>query len=142
MSVKQSKFNPINPELDELVQKHHRNPEALVDIFMELQAQRGGVTPTDITDIARALKIPPSSAFGIASFYSMINLQTIPAKFSEHEIRVCDGPVCWLAGSLELQKKSKGYLLKIQIGELPGQAVLVYVIVRQPRWLITTRLDP
>lgn len=110
MSVKQSKFNPINPELDELVQKHHRNPEALVDILMERQAQRGGVTPTDITDIARALKIPPSSAFGIASFYSMINLQTIPAKFSEHEISVCDGPVCWLAGSLELQKKIKGLL--------------------------------
>ncbi len=95
MTNKIIKYQPIDPEIIGLAMKHQNNPEALLEMLTELQEQQGNVKPVPITDIGRAIRIPPANVFGVASFYSMLNLK----EEVENVVRICDGPVCWLCGA-------------------------------------------
>jgi NADH-quinone oxidoreductase subunit F len=97
MTNKIIKHRPIEPKISTLVEKHANNSEALLEILTALQEERGNLDTTAITDIARAINIPPAKSYGVASFYSMLNLES-PAR---NVVRVCDGPVCWLCGANE-----------------------------------------
>jgi NADH:ubiquinone oxidoreductase subunit F (NADH-binding)/NADH:ubiquinone oxidoreductase subunit E len=97
MTNKLIKYKPIDPKINTLVEKHSKNPESLLEILNQLQADEGNIELQAITDVANSIKIPPANAFGVASFYSMLNLK----DKKEHTIRVCDGPVCWLCGAAE-----------------------------------------
>src|SRR4030042_1543397 len=95
MTNKIIKYQPINPRIAELADYHTNNPEAILEILTTLQGQRGNLEQSAVTDVGRAINIPPSNAFGVASFYSMLNLKEQAGNI----IRVCDGPVCWLCGA-------------------------------------------
>jgi NADH:ubiquinone oxidoreductase subunit F (NADH-binding)/NADH:ubiquinone oxidoreductase subunit E len=95
MTNKITKYHPIDPEITALVGEHSDNPEAILEILSKLQGQRGKLEQSAITDVGRAIKIPPAKLYGIASFYSMLNLNEQAGNI----IRVCDGPVCWLCGA-------------------------------------------
>jgi NADH:ubiquinone oxidoreductase subunit F (NADH-binding)/NADH:ubiquinone oxidoreductase subunit E len=85
-------LNPINPLIISVTEKHNHNPKEILEIFQEIQSQRGGLDQSTVIDIAHSLNIPPQSAYGIASFYSMLSLSPRQGGI----LRVCDGPVCWL----------------------------------------------
>jgi NADH-quinone oxidoreductase subunit F len=93
-------YKPIAPEIAILAQEHGDNPEAVLEIFRDLQARQGGLTQEAIKDVARALHIPAERAYGVASFYSMLEL----APNQGGTLRVCDGPVCWLHGSEKVRQ--------------------------------------
>jgi NADH:ubiquinone oxidoreductase subunit F (NADH-binding)/NADH:ubiquinone oxidoreductase subunit E len=92
MTHKSIKHRPVEAQISELAKKHQNSPEAILEMLRELQDQRGNLEADAITDIAHSAKIPPATVYGVASFYSMLNLK----EKSENEISVCDGPVCWL----------------------------------------------
>jgi NADH:ubiquinone oxidoreductase subunit F (NADH-binding)/NADH:ubiquinone oxidoreductase subunit E len=94
MTNKIIKYQPIDPAITELAIKHQNNPEALLEILSELQEQKDKLEASAITDIGRSVGLPPANVYGMASFYSMLNLK----EKAENVIRVCDGPVCWLCG--------------------------------------------
>jgi len=100
MTHKHIKIQTIDPNIVDLAKKAEFNPEAILEIFGYLQEKRGILDRTSIQDVASAIKIPPARAYGVASFYSMLNL-TEPVK---NVIRVCDGPVCWLCGAGETRQ--------------------------------------
>lgn len=104
---KQKKIhNTIEPRILSAANNHQNQPGALLEIFQEFQETDGGISKSTIQAISQSLQEPPHHAFGVATFYSMLNL--IP-----HEgdvIRVCDGPVCWLCGGEELHKKIQANL--------------------------------
>lgn len=84
----------LDPEISALADEYARDPEALLAIFQTLQARHGGLTRAAIADTARALRLPPERAFGVASFYSMLSLA--PRSPRARVAHVCDGPACWL----------------------------------------------
>ena len=94
-------YRPVDEKISELAGKHQTKPEAILEMLRELQEQRGFLEADAITDIARSTKIPPASAYGVASFYSMLNLK----EKTENEIKVCDGPVCWLCAGSEARQE-------------------------------------
>lgn len=96
MTNKQIKYQPVQPEIIELAAKHGNNSESLLEVLVDIQTQPAGLSPATVTDVARALNVPPHKAYGIATFYSMLS-------FEEHKkkLRVCDGPVCWLKRASE-----------------------------------------
>lgn len=110
MSNKTTKYKPLDPKIVTLVQKLDNSREALLEMYQELQDQQGGVSQANIETIAQVLHLPAQHAFGVASFYSMLNLT--PRK--EQVARVCNGPVCWLKGSpqvrqaLEMEASARG----------------------------------
>ena len=91
MTNKKIKYRPIQPEVLELAAGHGNDPEAVLEVLKEIQAEHGGLSRENITDTARALGIPAHQAYGMATFYSMLSLDE-----RKHVLRVCDGPVCWL----------------------------------------------
>ncbi|HET7377187.1 MAG TPA: NAD(P)H-dependent oxidoreductase subunit E, partial [Anaerolineae bacterium] len=88
-------FKAIDPEIIQLADRVGGQPEAILEIYQALQAQRGHLTIEAINDVARQLKIPVERAYGVATFYSMLSIK--PRE--EHTLRVCDGITCWLRGS-------------------------------------------
>ncbi len=91
MTNKKIKYQPVPPEITELVSEHGNNPEALLEVLVDLQAHPAGLSPATVTDAARALNVPPHKAYGMATFYSMLSFEE-----RKKVLRVCDGPVCWL----------------------------------------------
>jgi NADH:ubiquinone oxidoreductase subunit F (NADH-binding)/NADH:ubiquinone oxidoreductase subunit E len=101
MTNKKIKYKPIDPEISQLAEAHQHDPQAILELLSLLQGQHGNLTPEVINDVGRALSVPPAEAYGVASFYSMLNL----GKKSDKIIRVCDGPVCWLCGGSEARQE-------------------------------------
>ena len=81
---------PIDADIAAEAERHHHNPEAILEVFRELQIKRGGLPRETIVDVARALHVPASHAYGVASFYTMLSRE----PHVGHTIRACDGPVC------------------------------------------------
>ncbi len=100
MTNKIIKYRPVDPHVEKMAQQHQGNQEALLEVLSELQQQRQNLEQATITDVGRSLDIPPANAYGVASFYSMLNL----GEKAENTIRVCDGPVCWLCGGEDTRK--------------------------------------
>jgi NADH:ubiquinone oxidoreductase subunit F (NADH-binding)/NADH:ubiquinone oxidoreductase subunit E len=94
MTNKKIVYRPIAPDVVEIVNDFNNNPEAVLDVFTELQKRNGWIKPQQIEDVARALRIPAGKAYGIATFYTMLTVKPSP----KNVVRLCDGPVCWLCG--------------------------------------------
>jgi len=90
------KYQPVLSEITELVSEHGNDPEALLEVLMDLQTHPVGLSPATVTDAARALGMPPHKAYGMATFYSMLSFEQ-----RQNVLRVCDGPVCWLKRASE-----------------------------------------
>jgi NADH:ubiquinone oxidoreductase subunit F (NADH-binding)/NADH:ubiquinone oxidoreductase subunit E len=101
MTNKVIKYRPIEAGIQEQANKRQNNPEAILEMLSELQEQRGNLEADVITDVGRSVHTPPANAYGVASFYSMLNLN----EKREHSISVCDGPVCWLCGAGEVRQE-------------------------------------
>jgi NADH:ubiquinone oxidoreductase subunit F (NADH-binding)/NADH:ubiquinone oxidoreductase subunit E len=101
MTNKKIKYQPIDPEIAALASKHLNDPEVILEVLSDLQARRGNLEAGTIRDVGRSMRLPPSSTFGVASFYSMLNLE----QKASNIIRVCDGPVCWLCGADNARKE-------------------------------------
>lgn len=100
MTNKTIQYHPSDPGITELASQHQNNPEALLEMLTELQEKRGKLEGSAITELARTLHSPAAALYGVASFYSMLNLK----EEAEHVMRVCDGPVCWLCGAGEARQ--------------------------------------
>ncbi len=100
MTEHRFRYKPVDPEIAGLASQHGMRPEAVLEIFQEIQDRRDVLTQEVIEEVARSLHIPAEKAYGVASFYSMLSLDEATAKV----IRVCDGPVCWLKRAAETRK--------------------------------------
>jgi len=100
MTNKFIKYKPVDPETSAVADEYGDSPESILEMLVRLQGLYGNLQQSVITDVGRAIDIPPSSAYGIASFYSMLNLN----KPAGNTLRVCDGPVCWLCGAGEARQ--------------------------------------
>ena len=100
MTNKFIKYKPTDPEITELTGRYNNNPEAILEIFTTLQGSYGKLPQSVVADVGRAINISPANAYGVASFYSMLNLK----EQAENVIRICDGPVCWMCGASDALK--------------------------------------
>jgi NADH-quinone oxidoreductase subunit F len=84
-----------DPEIDALVARYGRNPEAVLPILKSLNAQRGALTREIVLDVAAGLGLPAQRVEGVATFYALLNRDPQAARI----IRQCDSPTCWLKGA-------------------------------------------
>jgi NADH:ubiquinone oxidoreductase subunit F (NADH-binding)/NADH:ubiquinone oxidoreductase subunit E len=96
----------IDPHIASLADQHAHEPEAILEIFQILQEEQGQLTQDSITGVAQALGIPARSAYGVASFYSMLSI----AHHKPNIVRVCDGPVCWLHDAHKIRQAAEDAL--------------------------------
>jgi len=62
-------------ELDPILERHDRDPSALLQILREIQEQHGYIDPATVTYLTSCLGIPRARIEGVAGFYSFLHLQ-------------------------------------------------------------------
>lgn len=77
------------------ISKQQRKPDALIEILHMAQDLYGFLPLNLIVYIARELKIPPSRAFGVVTFYHFFTLK----PKGEHNCLICTGTACYVKGA-------------------------------------------
>lgn len=70
-------------------------PANLIPLLQATQKEYGYVTGEAIVGISRALKVPRSTVYGVATFYNQFRL----VPLGEHVIEICRGTACHVRGS-------------------------------------------
>lgn len=71
------------------------SPASLIPLLQATQKEYGYVTDEAIARISRALKVPRSTVYGVATFYNQFRL----VPLGEHVIEICRGTACHVRGS-------------------------------------------
>jgi NADH-quinone oxidoreductase subunit E len=71
------------------------SPASLIPLLQATQKEHGYVTGQAIAGISRALKVPRSTIYGVATFYNQFRL----VPLGEHVIEICRGTACHVRGS-------------------------------------------
>ena len=79
---------------------------------------RNYLSEKDLAMIAKYLNVPCSSIYGVASYYTLFSL----TPRGKHIIRICNSPVCDMAGSKEIVAELRKNL-KIDIGETSAEGL-------------------
>ena len=99
------KERPVDPTHDarwELVETRMRQlgnrPDALIEAMHVVQEAFGYIDQEALQRIGQTLSVPPSTAYGVATFYHYFNLQ----PKGDHTAVVCTGTACYIDGAGEL----------------------------------------
>ncbi len=100
MQINMLRHKSIDSEIKKIADKYANNPEAVLEVLLDLHSSRGSLKKEVVSDAARALRIPAQKTYGISTFYSMLQAPT-------STVRVCDGPACWIKGAAEAVESLK-----------------------------------
>jgi NADH-quinone oxidoreductase subunit E len=81
--------------VDRLVERHGVTRSALIPILQDVQDKEGYLSRRIVVELARALNLPASKIYGVATFYNQFRFQA-PGKY---QIQVCRGTACHVKGS-------------------------------------------
>lgn len=88
----------VNSLVQEVVDRHGATSESLVPILSDMNRELGYLPGEALAELARALKMPESQLFSVASFYEM--LSTKPR--GRHVIQFCESAPCHVVGGREV----------------------------------------
>jgi NADH-quinone oxidoreductase subunit E len=84
-----------NDRLDQIIDKHHGNASALIQILLEIQRENRWLPKGVLERVSRKLQVPMSRIQHIVTFYKAFSL--VPR--GRHEIHVCMGTACHVRGA-------------------------------------------
>ena len=104
---------PATKSVETILKEH---PDAgrdhLIPILQEVQEAEGFLSQESITRIGRALDLPASKIFGVATFFNMFRFQ----PKGKYHVTVCRGTACHVKGSAKALAMVTR-VLKLQAGE-------------------------
>jgi bidirectional [NiFe] hydrogenase diaphorase subunit len=86
--------------LEKTLKEYDYQPSALLEILHKAQSIYGYLGKDLLMDVAQSLHLPPSTVFGVATFYSFFNL----TKPGEHIVTGCLGTACYVKGSEQIMQ--------------------------------------
>jgi len=101
-----------NASIDRIIDDHRAEPSALIQILLEIQAERSWLPEEALHRVGERLSVPMSRIMHIATFYKAFSL--VPK--GRHQIHVCVGTACHVRGA-ERVLDSVGDLTGLQPGE-------------------------
>jgi len=84
----------------------------VISLLQDVQEEFGFLEEKAMAALAKALKLPPSHLYGVASFYSQFYFE----PRGKHIVRVCTGTACHIRGAPAIQAK-----LEDELGILAGE---------------------
>ncbi len=96
--------------VQQLVEKYGRKRSALLPIMQEVVRRENYLSRQAMIEIAKELDISAAEVYGVASFYSFIDI--VPR--GKYKIRVCKSITCTHRNKLILEEIEK--ILKIKVG--------------------------
>ncbi len=85
-------------KLESILDRHKRDPAALLAILQDIQAEENYLPKEDIKTVARKLDLPLSRVYSLATFFSSFSLE----PRGEHICTVCMGTACHVRGAPRL----------------------------------------
>ena len=92
---------PPPPELTAILDRHRGQPDALITVLEEIQAQYGFLPQRQLQYAARGLGFPLSRIYGVATFYNLFAFNP-PGRYL---VRVCKGTACHVNGSAAILRR-------------------------------------
>lgn len=86
--------------LEPLLERYKGTDGALIPVLQEAQGLYGYLPEEVLDSISRALTIPLSRVYGVATFYSQFYL----SRRGRHTVRVCRGTACHVRGGKNVLK--------------------------------------
>lgn len=86
--------------LEKLLAKYKGQNGALIPVLQGAQDIYGYLPQEVMFEIAKGLKIPPSTVYGVATFYAQFHLK----PRGRHIIRVCLGTACHVRGGAKIME--------------------------------------
>lgn len=108
----EQKKSQAKKRVAEIVARHGAREDALLAILHDVQAETNSLSESDLIEVARALDIPLSRVYGVATFYSMYS--TKPR--GKYIIRICESAPCHIMGAEEVIRAFEE-ALGIKMGE-------------------------
>ena len=93
-------------------ERFERKPQYLIPILQFVQGEAGYLTPEALHEVARYLRIPESTVFGVATFYAQFHF----TPRGRNKVTVCRGTACHVRGSAVLVRE-----LEQRLGIKPGE---------------------
>lgn len=81
--------------LDAILKRQRFQPDALIEVLHGAQELFGFLRPDLLFYVARALKLPPSRVYGVATFYHFFSF----TPKGRHTCVVCTGTACYVKGA-------------------------------------------
>jgi NADH-quinone oxidoreductase subunit E len=82
----------------EIITRYDGDHGMLEAMMQDIQAEHGYLPPDQLKSLATQLEIPLTRVYGVAKFYSSFRL----APKAEHDVTLCMGTVCHVAGAPEI----------------------------------------
>ncbi len=98
--------------LDRAITKHQNNGDALIEVLHAAQGIFGFLENDLLVYVARALRLPLSRVYGVATFYHFFTLK----PKGEHTFVLCTGTACYVKGAAAIQKAVEHHC-KCKFGE-------------------------
>ena len=89
----------------------------LIPVLQDVQAAFGYIPPEVMTEIAKFLRIPESTVYGVATFYAQFYL----TRQGKHRIKVCQGTACHVRGGRRVME-----VVRRRLGIKPGETTEDY----------------
>ena len=86
--------------LDRAITKHQASGDALIEVLHAAQGIFGYLENDLLIYVARALRLPLSRVYGVATFYHFFTLK----PKGEHTFVLCSGTACYVKGASQIQK--------------------------------------
>ena len=102
----------IDERISDVLSSYQGRADELIPILQHVQQQYGYLPESAIKQIARFLRLPEITIFGVATFYAQFKL--VPT--GRNIIRVCRGTACHVRGVARILQE-----LEKQLGVKPGE---------------------
>ncbi len=111
--------------VDSRIRRLGGRPDGLIEVLHAVQDAFGYLDRDALAYVGASLRVPPSTVFGVATFYSYFTLK--PA--GEHTCVVCTGTVCHIDGAAGLLAAVKAEF-EVSAGETTADRSLSVLTVR------------
>ena len=125
-----AEINPdLTPEImskvDEIIASHREKPGSLIPVLEEVQGLTGYL-PVELQEyIARGLRVPACTVYGVVTFYSFFSM--VPK--GRHNIKVCMGTACYVRGISEVLSRLQSEF-KLEVGKVSEDRRFSLEVVR------------
>ena len=102
----------VEDKMKTLFSRHYGEKQELIPILQETQGQFRYLPAASMKEIARFLRMPESTVYGVSTFYAQFKLTPLGRKI----IRVCRGTACHVRGASKVLNE-----LESQLGIKAGE---------------------
>jgi bidirectional [NiFe] hydrogenase diaphorase subunit len=96
--VECSTDDPRVKRIIKTMETYKKKPDALIQVFHYVQDVYGYLPLGVVNFICKEMMVPPSRAFGVATFYNYFSLK----PKGEHTCLVCTGTACYVKGAQKI----------------------------------------